>query len=244
MTEIENLLKNLQDGRDKLRGKIKILEDCLNQAKTQEQKKQLKEEINKARQIDIKIGRITGLLKHGTGHFHFGILENAIKGGKQGIEEFFAKPLHKIEGTLFHLNKKDKTKVVIVGNKLNKTKIHTRQISTETYVVDEDYLLVEGVLKDDRTKVSRRSTGELISAGTIHHMVIRLLLKLPALEIEDLEVEIINSSLNLLPLFLIPAIGGLISGFIVYTFAPETEGHGTDAIIRAFHQIKERVRVT
>ncbi len=58
----------------------------------------------------------------------------------------------------------------------------------------------------------------------------------------DLEVEIINSSLNLLPLFLIPAIGGLISGFIVYTFAPETEGHGTDAIIRAFHQIKERVR--
>ena len=58
----------------------------------------------------------------------------------------------------------------------------------------------------------------------------------------DLEVKVINSKLNLLPLFLIPAIGGLISGFIVYTFAPETEGHGTDAIIRAFHQIKEKVR--
>ncbi len=31
-------------------------------------------------------------------------------------------------------------------------------------------------------------------------------------------------------------IGGLISGFIVYTFAPEAEGHGTDAVIRAFHR--------
>ena len=31
-------------------------------------------------------------------------------------------------------------------------------------------------------------------------------------------------------------IGGLLSGFLVYTFAPEAEGHGTDAVIRAFHR--------
>ncbi len=31
-------------------------------------------------------------------------------------------------------------------------------------------------------------------------------------------------------------IGGLLSGFFVYTFAPEAEGHGTDAVIRAFHR--------
>ena len=30
--------------------------------------------------------------------------------------------------------------------------------------------------------------------------------------------------------------GGLISGFLVYTFAPEAEGHGTDTVIRAFHR--------
>lgn len=36
-------------------------------------------------------------------------------------------------------------------------------------------------------------------------------------------------------LFLIPALGGLVSGFLVYTFAPEAEGHGTDAAIDAFH---------
>ncbi len=38
--------------------------------------------------------------------------------------------------------------------------------------------------------------------------------------------------------YLIPistAIGGAIAGFIVYTFAPEAEGHGTDAAIDAYH---------
>nr|WP_220375632.1 hypothetical protein [Pyrobaculum aerophilum] len=45
--------------------------------------------------------------------------------------------------------------------------------------------------------------------------------------------------------FLIPlsvAIGGLLSGLLVYTFAPEAEGHGADTTIRAyrFHQGKIR----
>ena len=34
---------------------------------------------------------------------------------------------------------------------------------------------------------------------------------------------------------LIIMLGGLISGLLVYTFAPEAEGHGTDAAIDAFH---------
>jgi CIC family chloride channel protein len=37
-------------------------------------------------------------------------------------------------------------------------------------------------------------------------------------------------------LVLVPALGGLLTGLIVYTFAPEAEGHGTDAVIRAFHR--------
>jgi len=36
-------------------------------------------------------------------------------------------------------------------------------------------------------------------------------------------------------LLFVPAIGGILSGWIVYTFAPEAEGHGTDAAIDAFH---------
>lgn len=37
-------------------------------------------------------------------------------------------------------------------------------------------------------------------------------------------------------------IGGLISGILVYTLAPEAEGHGTDAAIRAYHYLQGKVR--
>ena len=42
--------------------------------------------------------------------------------------------------------------------------------------------------------------------------------------------------------FLIPVIGGLLSGLLVYTFAPEAEGHGTDAMIDAFHNKEGVIR--
>lgn len=46
-------------------------------------------------------------------------------------------------------------------------------------------------------------------------------------------------------LLVVPAVGGLLSGLIVYSFAPEAEGHGTDAVIAAYHlrqgQIRPRV---
>lgn len=40
----------------------------------------------------------------------------------------------------------------------------------------------------------------------------------------------------------IPALGGVLSGFIVFRFAPEAEGHGTDAMIESFHKKKGVVR--
>jgi CIC family chloride channel protein len=36
-------------------------------------------------------------------------------------------------------------------------------------------------------------------------------------------------------LLILPIVGGLLSGWIIFTFAPETEGHGTDAAIEAYH---------
>ena len=36
-------------------------------------------------------------------------------------------------------------------------------------------------------------------------------------------------------LLLVPALGGLLSGILVYTLAPEAEGHGTDSAIAAYH---------
>jgi CIC family chloride channel protein len=40
----------------------------------------------------------------------------------------------------------------------------------------------------------------------------------------------------------VPALGGLISGFLVFSFAPEAEGHGTDAMVDAFHRKKGIIR--
>jgi CIC family chloride channel protein len=40
----------------------------------------------------------------------------------------------------------------------------------------------------------------------------------------------------------IPAFGGLLSGLLVFRFAPEAEGHGTDAMIETFHRKKGIVR--
>ena len=37
-------------------------------------------------------------------------------------------------------------------------------------------------------------------------------------------------------------LGGILSGILVFKFAPEAEGHGTDAIIDAFHYKEGRVR--
>jgi len=40
----------------------------------------------------------------------------------------------------------------------------------------------------------------------------------------------------------IPALGGLLSGLLVFRFAPEAEGHGTDAMIESFHRKKGIIR--
>ena len=41
---------------------------------------------------------------------------------------------------------------------------------------------------------------------------------------------------------LVVIVGGLISGFLVYTWAPEAEGHGTDTVVKAFHQAEGKIR--
>jgi CIC family chloride channel protein len=46
-------------------------------------------------------------------------------------------------------------------------------------------------------------------------------------------------------LWIIPAVttlGGLLSGMLIYRFAPEAEGHGTDAAIKAFHHKRGYIR--
>lgn len=44
-----------------------------------------------------------------------------------------------------------------------------------------------------------------------------------------------DTPLSLALLLALLTVGGLLSGLLVYTFAPEAEGHGTDGAIEAFH---------
>jgi CIC family chloride channel protein len=40
----------------------------------------------------------------------------------------------------------------------------------------------------------------------------------------------------------VPTVGGLFTGILVYTLAPEAEGHGTDNVIEAYHQRQGLIR--
>ncbi|MFZ3382638.1 MAG: chloride channel protein [Candidatus Methanoperedens sp.] len=43
-------------------------------------------------------------------------------------------------------------------------------------------------------------------------------------------------------LFLLPAAGGLLAGIIIFNYAPEAEGHGTDAVIDAYNNKRGFIR--
>ena len=52
----------------------------------------------------------------------------------------------------------------------------------------------------------------------------------------------VTHALNPWLLLLIPTVGGLLSGILVFTLAPEAEGHGTDAVISAYHNKQGQMR--
>jgi len=67
-----------------------------------------------------------------------------------------------------------------------------------------------------------------------------IILPSPLGEGGNLTFTITNTRYILIPIS--TTIGGLISGLIVYKFAPEAEGHGTDAAIDAYHNKQGKVR--
>lgn len=52
----------------------------------------------------------------------------------------------------------------------------------------------------------------------------------------------VNETFSPFLLVVVMTAGGLCSGFLVYTFAPEAEGHGTDAAIDAFHNKRGMIK--
>jgi CIC family chloride channel protein len=73
------------------------------------------------------------------------------------------------------------------------------------------------------------------------------LVKLAGYTMPDLDITGVVHPAILGPhgLWLIPVsttLGGLIAGFLVFTFAPEAEGHGTDTVVAAFHRTAGVIR--
>ncbi|MEE9912327.1 MAG: DUF2889 domain-containing protein [Deltaproteobacteria bacterium] len=71
-------------------------------------------------------------------------------------------------------------------------KLHTRTIEISTYAFDENKIIVEGSLKDDRFQDTHAITGETFPRGVIHHMAVRLLINCSNFVIEDIDVALIS----------------------------------------------------
>jgi hypothetical protein len=68
--------------------------------------------------------------------------------------------------------------------------LHTRNIAVTTYLYDEQRIIVEGILKDDRFQACHTITGETLPGGVIHHMSIAMLVNVSNLSIEDVDVHL------------------------------------------------------
>ncbi len=67
--------------------------------------------------------------------------------------------------------------------------VHNRKIDITTYERAADSVIVKGILHDERLVETYRPTGDIHPPGTVHHMIIRMVIKGPKLTIEDIEVE-------------------------------------------------------
>ena len=67
--------------------------------------------------------------------------------------------------------------------------IHSRNINITTYEYNENSIIVEGELKDNRLISSYNIFGELHQPNIIHNMIIRILVEAPEFFIKDVEVE-------------------------------------------------------
>ncbi len=71
-------------------------------------------------------------------------------------------------------------------------KLSSRSIEITTYSYDEERIVVEGTLRDDRFHDTHGISGETFPRGVVHHMEMRLLVHCPDLLIEDVDVHLIS----------------------------------------------------
>jgi len=83
-------------------------------------------------------------------------------------------------------------KEMITGNPL-----HGRSIDMKTYALDEDTILVEGWLREDRFFKVYDITGEALPEGPVHHMGIWLMVGGTPPAILDAEAEMTHAPLDI-----------------------------------------------
>lgn len=72
---------------------------------------------------------------------------------------------------------------------LMKKQIHQRDITASTFEVDDTSIIVQGVIMDRSMETIYKVSGEKSPPSVYHHMVVRWLVKIPGMQIIDLEVE-------------------------------------------------------
>lgn len=74
--------------------------------------------------------------------------------------------------------------------------LHSRTIEMKTYALDDDTVLVEGWLRENRYHNVYDITGEEIEKGPVHHMAIRLKVGGTPMTILDAEAEMVHVPLE------------------------------------------------
>ena len=78
-------------------------------------------------------------------------------------------------------------------------RIHRRVLELSTYALDEERVVVEGSLRDERFRPVYELSGRKRDPGVIHHMIIRVLVGGSPLRILDAEAEMPQVPLALCP---------------------------------------------
>ncbi len=77
----------------------------------------------------------------------------------------------------------------LLKNTAKENRIHQRVLDMSSYALDDEKIVVEGSLRDERFRPIYELSGQKREEGVIHHMVIRILVGGVPLRILDAEAE-------------------------------------------------------
>ena len=86
--------------------------------------------------------------------------------------------------------RKGNSNAMKLGETIKKqNRVHQRVVDMSTYALDDNKVVVEGILRDERFRPIYELSGQRREKGVVHHMIIRLLIGGLPLRILDAEAE-------------------------------------------------------